>query len=59
MPKKLKIRCKLLITDNEKYVKRGQILIIGDDLQGHEEAANKNNADAPFQYAESPFAVLW
>ena len=46
--------------DNEKYVKRGQALIIGDDPQRHEEvaAANRNKVGAPFQYAESLFAAL-
>ena len=48
------------MTDNEKYVKRGQALIIGDDPQRHEEvaAANRNKVGAPFQYAESLFAAL-
>ena len=40
------------MTDSEKCVKRGQVLVIQDDPQRHEEAANKNKADAPFQYAE-------
>ena len=46
------------MTDNEKYVKRGQALIVGDDPQRHEEvaAANRNKVGAPFQYAESLFA---
>ena len=54
------IRRRLLMTDNAKYVKRGQALIIGDDPQRHEEvtAANKNKVGAPFQYAESLFATL-
>ena len=54
------IRCRLVTTDNEKYVKRGQALIIRDDPQRHEEVmvANKNKVSAPFQYAESLFAVL-
>ena len=45
------------MTDNEKYVKRGQALIIRDDPQRHEEAmaANRNKVGAPFQYAESLF----
>ena len=49
------------MTDNEKYIKRGQALIIGDDLQRHEDVAtaNRNKAGAPFQYAGSPFAALW
>ena len=49
------IRCRLVTTDNEKYVKRGQALIIRDDPQRREEvmAANRNRVGAPFQYAES------
>ena len=49
-----------MTTDNEKYVKRGQALIIRDDPQRHEEAmaANRNKVGAPFQYAESLFAAL-
>ena len=49
------------MTDNEKYVKRDQTLIIGDDPQRHEEAmsANRNKAGTPFQYAGSLFAALW
>ena len=37
------------MTDNEKYVKRGQALIIQDDPQRHEEVAvaNRNNSDTP------------
>ena len=48
-----------MLTDNEKYVKRDPTLIIGDDLQMHEEVAtvNRNTAEAPFQYTESLFAV--
>ena len=48
------------MTDNEKYVKRGQALIISDDPQRHEEvaAANRNKVSTPFQYAESLFAAL-
>ena len=48
------------MTDNEKYVKRGQALIIQDDPQRHEEVAvaNRNKVGAPFQYAESLFAAL-
>ena len=48
------------MTDNKKYVKRGQALIVGDDPRRHEEvaAANRNKVGAPFQYAESPFAAL-
>ena len=54
------IRCRLVMTDNEKYVKRGQALIIRDDPQRHEEmmVANRNKVGAPFQYAESLFAAL-
>ena len=50
----------MLMTDNEKYVKRSQALIIRDDPQRHEEAmaANRNKVGAPFQYAESLFAAL-
>ena len=50
----------MLMTDNEKYVKRGQALIIRDDPQRHEEVmvANRNKVGAPFQYAESLFAAL-
>ena len=48
------------MTDNEKYVKRGQALIIKDDPQRLEEvvAVNRNKADALFQYAESLFAAM-
>ena len=48
------------MTDNEKYVKRDQALIIGDDPQRLDGvmSANRNKAGAPFQYAESPFATL-
>ena len=54
------IRCRLLATDNEKYVKRDQALIIKDDHQRFEGmvAANRSKAGAPFQYAESLFAIL-
>ena len=53
------IRCKLVTTDNEKYLKRGQSLFIRDDPQRHEEViANRNKVGAPFQYAESLFAAL-
>ena len=54
------IRCRLVTTDNEKYVKRGQSLIIRDDPQRHEEVmvANRNKVGAPFQHAESLFAAL-
>ena len=48
------------MTDNKKYVKRGQALIIRDDPQRYEEmaGANRNKVDAPFQYTESLFAAL-
>ena len=48
------------MTDNKKYVKRGQALIIRDDPQRYEEmaGANRNKVGAPFQYAESLFAAL-
>ena len=46
--------------DNKKYVKRGQALIIWDKPQRYKEVtgANRNKVGAPFQYAESLFAVL-
>ena len=37
------IRHRLLMTDNEKYVKRGQALIIRDDPQRHEEECRMKN----------------
>ena len=48
------------MTDNKKYVKCGQALIIWDDLQRCEEVmgANRNGVGALFQYAESLFAAL-
>ena len=48
------------MTDNKKYVKRGQALIIRDDPQRYEEmmTANRNKVGTPFQYAESLFAAL-
>ena len=46
------------MTDNEKYVKRGQALIIGDDPQRREEEAANRKVGAPFQYTGSPFAAL-
>ena len=60
-PKNLRIRCRLLTTDNEKYVKRGQALIIVDDPQRREGVVviNRNKAGVPFQYTGSPFAALW
>ncbi len=47
-------------TDNEKYVKRGQVLVIQDDPQTDREvaAANRHKVGAPFLYAESLFAAL-
>ena len=58
--KKARIRCRLVITDNKKYVRHGQALIIGDDPQRHEEVAtaNRNKVGVPFQRAESLFAAL-
>ena len=46
--------------DNKKCVKRGQALIIWDKPQRYKEVtgANRNKVGAPFQYAESLFAVL-
>ena len=32
------------MTDNEKYIKRGHTLIIGDDPHGHEEVAGRDKA---------------
>ena len=48
------------MTDNKKYVKRGQALIIRDDPQRYEEmaGANRNKVSAPLQYAGSPFVAL-
>ena len=48
------------MTDNEKYVKRDQTLIIGDDPQRYEgvKATHRNKAGAPFQCAGSLFATL-
>ena len=48
------------MTDNKKYVKRGQALAIRDDPQRHEEVTgvNRNKVGAPFQYAESLFMAL-
>ena len=47
------------MTANKKYVKCDQALIIQNDSQRHEDAANRNKMGAPFQYAESLFAALW
>ena len=48
------------MTDNKKYVKCGQVLIIRDDPQRYEEmaGANRNKVSAPLQYAGSPFVAL-
>ena len=48
------------MTNNEKYVKRDQTLIIRGDPQRHEEVmtVNRSKVGAPFQYAESLFAAL-
>ena len=48
------------MTDNKKYVKRGQALIIRDDPQRHEEVTgvNRNKVGASSRYAESLFAAL-
>ena len=35
------------MSDNEKCVKRGQVLIIQNDPQRREEAANRSKAGAP------------
>ena len=47
-------------TDNEKYVRRGQALIIRDDPQRRTEVrnANRRKAGAPFRCADSLFAAL-
>ena len=47
-------------TDNEKYIRRGQALIIHDDLKRCIEVkkANRHKVGAPFQYADSFFASL-
>ena len=49
------------MTNNKKYVKRDQALIILDDPHRREEvmSANRSKAGAPFQCAELPFAALW
>ena len=48
------------MTDNEKYVRRGQALIIGDDPQKLNEvmSAGRSKAGTPLRYAELPFAAL-
>ena len=48
------------MTDNKKYVKCGQALIIRDDPQIYEEVAgaNRNKMGAPVQCVELLFAVL-
>ncbi len=47
-------------TDNEKYIRRGQALIIRDDPERCIEVkkANRHKVGAPFQYADSFFASL-
>ena len=47
-------------TDNEKYIRRGQALIIHDDPERCVEVkkANRHKVGAPFQYADSFFASL-
>ena len=54
------IKRRLWMTYNEKYVRRGQTLIIKDDPQRLEEVAvvNRNKVGASFQCAESLFAAL-
>ena len=49
----------MLMIDGTKYAKHGQALIVKDDPQRLEEvtAADRNKADAPFQYVESLFAA--
>ena len=49
-----------LKTDNEKYIRRGQALIIRDDPERCIEVkkANFHKVGAPFQYADSFFAAL-
>ena len=49
------IKRRLWMTYNEKYVRRGQTLIIKDDPQKLDEAAvvNRNKVGASFQCAES------
>ena len=44
---------------NEKYVKRGQALIIRDDPQRHEEmmVANRNKVGAPCNFLGTNFGV--
>lgn len=47
-------------TDNEKYIRRGQSLIIRDDPERHAEVkkANRHKVGAPFRYADSFIASL-
>ena len=47
------------MTDNKKYVKCGQALILKDDPQRRKKGANMNKTGASFQYAGSLFAALW
>ena len=46
--------------DNEKYIRRGQALIVHDDPESHIEVkkANRHKVGASFQYANSFFASL-
>ncbi len=47
-------------TNNKKYIRRGQALIIHDDPERCIEVkkANRHNVGAPFQYADSFFTSL-
>ena len=45
------------MTDNEKYVKRGQALIIGDDPQRHEEVMSANSDSAYWNGALTSFLL--
>ena len=49
-----------MTTNNGKYVKRGQVLVIQDDPQRDREvaAANRHKVGAPFLYAEPLFTAL-
>ena len=50
----------MLKTYNEKYVKRGQALVVRDDPQRRMGVrdANRHKVGAPFRYADSLFAAL-
>ena len=39
---KPRIRCRLVMTDNKKYVKHGQALILKDDPQRHKKVMSVN-----------------